>query len=311
MKGTNTVIWAIIIIFCVFLVSEGHVFAGQLNNVDAYITDWAGTEYLVRDIYPDNYPNTCAFYARHENSTITLPLSNIRRIMITDRFLLSYSEYISERQYHCVGKIILKDNKSFTCSWSPNGWKGCNNYGGDIFIGRNYWKEIRFSDSGSTKFSAVSSDLGPYPYTVHVSSFRDKYVSYRVAMNLRNKGIPAFACPTQIPGKGKYYRVFIGFYRTFQETRKAALGLRGKKDLYPLEAKMPYAIQFGTFDSDQELQKLETDLQSKYYLAYTIPDISNMSRTRLLMGAFRAEKDSEELVKALQAEGFSPSVVIR
>jgi hypothetical protein len=146
MKGTSTVIWATIFsIFCLSLVSESHVFAGQSNNVDAYITDWTGTEYLIRDIYSDNnYPSSPEFNARHENSVLTVPLSNIKRIIVTDRFLLTDSKNMSQRQYLCYGKIILRDNNSLACSWSPSGWKGCNNYGGDIFIGRNYWKEIRF-----------------------------------------------------------------------------------------------------------------------------------------------------------------------
>ena len=130
-------------------------------------------------------------------------------------------------------------------------------------------------------------------------------------MKLRQEGIPAFVCPAQIPGKGDYYRVFIGFYRTLAETRKAASKLKGQRDLYPLEAKMPYAIQVGTFDSDQELKKLEADLRSKAYLAYSIPGTPDSNKSRLLIGAFRTEKEAARLTKKLQQEGFKAEVVRR
>lgn len=311
MERINNLIWTILFVFSLSFVLESHVFAGQLHNVDAYVTDWTGTEYFVREIYPDNHPNTRAFYVRHENSTITLAFSKIKQIIVTDRFLVTDSEHMLARQYHCFGEIILRDNHTLNCSWTPTGWKGGNNFGGNIFIGRNHWKEIRFSDSSLVNCSQVSADPGLYPYTIHVCSFRNKNVSNRIAMKLRKKGIPAFTCRTQIPGKGNFYRIFIGFFRTLQETRKAALELKGQKALYPLEAKMPYAITLGTFDSDQELRKLEANLQSRAYLAYTIPDKPDTSRTRLLIGAFRTEKDTVELTKALQKEGFTPRVVSR
>jgi len=72
--------------------------------------------------------------------------------MVTDRSILTRSEHIFARQYYCIGEIILRDNNSLACSWIPNGWKGGNNYGGDILIGKNFWKEIRFSD---TKFKIL------------------------------------------------------------------------------------------------------------------------------------------------------------
>jgi cell division septation protein DedD len=149
------------------------------------------------------------------------------------------------------------------------------------------------------------------PYTIHVSSYENREESNCLAMKLRQEDIPAFVCPAQIPGKGEYHRVFVGFYMTLTETRKAASKLRGKKDLHPLEAKMPYAIQVGTFDSDQELEKLEADLRSKAYLAYSIPGTPESHKHRLLIGAFRTEKEAAGLTKKLQQEGFKAEVVRR
>ena len=87
--------------------------------------------------------------------------------------------------------------------------------------------------------------------------------------------------------------------------------LKGQEDLYPLEAKMPYAIEVGAFDSDQELKKLEDELRSEAYLAYSIPGIPNSNHARLLIGAFRTEKETEKLSKELRDKGFMPKVVSR
>ena len=95
------------------------------------------------------------------------------------------------------------------------------------------------------------------------------------------------------------------------ETKKAALKLNGIKNLYPLEAKMPYAIQIGTFNSDQELKKLKADLQTKTYLTYTVPAAVANNKTKLLFGAFRTEKETAEYAKMLQNEGFEANVVNR
>jgi cell division septation protein DedD len=150
-----------------------------------------------------------------------------------------------------------------------------------------------------------------YPYTIHVSSYQDKKKSNHVADELREQGAPAFACPVYIPGKGDWNRVFVGYYQTIEETRKAASKLRGKHYLHPIVTKMPYAVQIGILDSGHDLKKLEVDLRSKAYLAYSIPDRKDFNKTRLLIGAYKSEKDAAGLIRKLEEEGFNPKVVQR
>jgi len=114
-----------------------------------------------------------------------------------------------------------------------------------------------------------------------------------------------------IPGKGDWCRVFVGYFETFEETRKVASKLRGKKDLYPIEKKLPYAVQIGVFDSDDELTNKEADLRLKSYLPYSIPDSTDNGNVRLLIGAYRAKEEAAELAQKLQEQGFSPQVVRR
>lgn len=149
-----------------------------------------------------------------------------------------------------------------------------------------------------------------YPYTVHVSSFRSKEKSNDLAFKLVNQEEHVFTCPTHIAGNGNWHRIFIGYYETLEETRNAALKLKGKQDIFPLAAKMPYAVQVGTFDSENELLAFKTDLKSKAYLAYTIPRDQN-SNVRLLMGAYRTKNDASVLAQELRKDGFNPEIVLR
>lgn len=314
LKATQTIKCLFFIILCIFLVSTSFVLADQSHGIDAYVTDWKDTNYLIKNVRSDFQPNDpYSFYAYYGASTLTIPFSSIKRIIVTDRIFLSHSETFSEPRNYCSGEIILKNDKLLQGSWISNGWQGDNNYDGLIYIGENSWKEIKFGKFNNPK-KKKRVKLGrrsTYPYTIHVSSFKNKRDANSLAIKLRQKGVQAFVCPTQIPEKGEYHRIFIGWYRNFKETKKAALNFKGSKNLFPLEAKMPYAIQLGTFDSDQELKKLKADLQSKTYLTYTVPTPAANNRIKLLFGAFRTEKESAKYIKKFQNEGFAAKVVKR
>ena len=152
---------------------------------------------------------------------------------------------------------------------------------------------------------------GPYPYTIQICSLQYKERANRVVMELRKKGDPAFTSHAHIPGKGDWYRVFLGYYGTLEEAQKAALALKKRKFRYANVVRKPYAIQVGPSDSDQELKKLEADLRTKGYVTYSIPDRGDNGKIRLLIGAFRTAKEAVRLTRNLQQEGFNPKVVRR
>ena len=131
------------------------------------------------------------------------------------------------------------------------------------------------------------------------------------AEKLRADGEPAFTCPTHIPGKGDWYRVFSGSFETIEETREVSSKLKGAQDLNPLEAKMPYAVQVGIFNSNTELKQKEADLRSEDYLAYSLPDATDHDKSRLLIGAYRTEKDASKLTQMLQQNGLNYEIVRR
>lgn len=163
----------------------------------------------------------------------------------------------------------------------------------------------------SSKGNATPIEQGTYPYTIQICSLQHRERSNHIVMELRKKGDPAFTSSAHIPGKGDWYRVFLGFYGTLEEAHKAALALKKRKFRYADVVKKPYAIQVGLSDADRELKKLEADLRLKGYITYRIPDARYSAKIRLLIGAFGTEREAVRLTKELQDQGLRPKVVRR
>jgi tetratricopeptide (TPR) repeat protein len=161
------------------------------------------------------------------------------------------------------------------------------------------------------KGKPTTNKQGFYPYTIQICSLRHRERSNLVATNLRKKRDLAFTCHAHILGKGDWYRVFIGYHGTLKEAQKAASALKKRRFRYANVVRKPYAIQVGLSDSDQELEKLEGDLRSKGYVPYSIPGRQANGKIRLLIGAFKTQKETLRLTKKLQEEGFKPKVVQR
>ena len=157
----------------------------------------------------------------------------------------------------------------------------------------------------------MPSPAAPLPYTIQVSAFRDLQKSNQVAKKLLTKGDQAFTCPVQISGKGKWHRVYIGYYKTYEEAKIAAAGLKKRNFRYVNIAKKPYAVQVGLADSEKEVQKLKSRLQAKGYLAYSLPAGAKQSRTRILVGAYESKKAAAALTDRLKKDGFNPKIDLR
>jgi cell division septation protein DedD len=150
-----------------------------------------------------------------------------------------------------------------------------------------------------------------YPYMVQVSSYKSKEDSMREAMILRDKGDDVCISHARIAGKGDWYRVLVGFYRTPEEAQKAVLELKKREYLQAFVVRPPFTVELGFFSGDETLKKLKADLISKGYSAYSLPNRSTKDKIRLLVGAFWTEKEAATVIKDLQKEGFKPKVVRR
>lgn len=156
-----------------------------------------------------------------------------------------------------------------------------------------------------------TGNLGPMPYTIQVSAYRDQQKSMDAATRLKNKGDPAFTCPVDIPGQGQWHRVFIGFFPSLDEAKKAAVRLKKRKFGYIQIAKKPLAVQVGLADSYKEARELKSRLRGKGYMAYSLLDRKGQKKTRILIGAYSSEDEARRLMEQLQKDGFTTRVLPR
>jgi cell division protein FtsN len=150
-----------------------------------------------------------------------------------------------------------------------------------------------------------------YPYMIQVGSYKSKEDSIREAMILRDKGDSVCISHASITGKGEWYRVLVGFYRTPEEAQKAALELKKREYYHAFVVRPSFTVALGIFSDDEKLEKLKAHLLSKGYSAYSLPNRADKNEIRLLVGAFWTEKEAETVTKDLQKEGFEPKVVRR
>jgi cell division septation protein DedD len=153
--------------------------------------------------------------------------------------------------------------------------------------------------------------IKPLPYTIQVSAFRDPQRSIQVARKLNTKGDPAFTCPVDISGKGKWHRVYIGNYKTFADAKAAANDLKRRKFRYVNISKKPYTIQIGTAIPANEAQNLKSHLKAKGYFSYSLPAANDPNRIRILIGAFENIETAKGLARQLTADGFSPHIALK
>ena len=149
------------------------------------------------------------------------------------------------------------------------------------------------------------------PYTIQVSAFRDPRRSIQVARKLNTNGDPAYTCPVDISGKGKWYRVYIGNYKTLADAKIAADDLKRRKFRYVNISKKPYTIQVGASIPKDAAPKLETRLQAKGYFSYSLPAKEDPNRIRVLIGAFENKQAAADLSMQLIEDGFDPIIVLR
>ncbi len=162
-----------------------------------------------------------------------------------------------------------------------------------------------------TKITTPLSFQSNLPYSIQISAFRDPQTSNQVAAKLQTGGDRAFTCPVEISDKGKWHRVYIGYYPTYEEAKAAAAGLKKRNFRYVHVAKTPYTVQLGLVSSEQEAQELKSRLREKGYLAYTLPAGSEQNRIRILVGAYESENAAEQLVDHLKKDGFNPKIDLR
>jgi cell division septation protein DedD len=68
-----------------------------------------------------------------------------------------------------------------------------------------------------------------HPYSIHVFSYQDQRQAQSQAQILRKQGYESFITPVSVPGKGYFYRIFIGQYKNSHLAEIAKEKISGQK----------------------------------------------------------------------------------
>jgi len=150
-----------------------------------------------------------------------------------------------------------------------------------------------------------------YPYTIQVSSYRDAQKSKRIAQALRKKGDAAFTSPVYLKS-GVWHRIFLGFYATPVDARKAAALLKARRFRRQDITKNPWTLQVGIFETREGVRAMERRMAKLGLVPYRIKDMVPTSRDlRLLFGAFETRQEALRIAKALEKEDIDSRLVLR
>ncbi|SPD71839.1 hypothetical protein PITCH_A1070013 [uncultured Desulfobacterium sp.] len=144
-----------------------------------------------------------------------------------------------------------------------------------------------------------------YPYTLHMGSHKSLRQVERSSAELKKKGLSPYWLHVSLPDKGKWYRLFIGTFRTKAEADdfQKAHGIRADRILMT-----PYSVRIGSFTSKEESDQKMSSLRDSGYCPYII---EQNGRYDLLVGAYQTRLAAEQLAIRLRAKGIDCEMILR
>ncbi len=170
---------------------------------------------------------------------------------------------------------------------------------------------VRARASPPYRASNAASELSPattvrHPYTLHMGSFKSLNRAEKSFALLKEKGLHPYWMPVDLGKKGKWFRVFVGYFTTPDEADKfqKARGITADRIL-----KTAYAVKIGEYSSKEELDHGIRTLKKSDYSPYVIED--PQKGFRLLIGAYQTPWAAANLARKLKETGLDCEVVLR
>ena len=145
-----------------------------------------------------------------------------------------------------------------------------------------------------------------YPYSLRDGSFRTLEKVQKAVALLKKKGLDPYWCEVDLGEKGKWFRVFVGYFKDQKDANEFKKRHALKKSLL---TKTAYAVQIGGYLSDKKLDPQIRNLKRTYLSTYFIKD--PVEGYRLLIGAFVTHEAGEGLAQRVRETGTDCKVVLR
>ncbi len=151
------------------------------------------------------------------------------------------------------------------------------------------------SDASSAAGSAVGRTVpAPPPYSVQIASFNSPEKAIRLVGNLKAKGDPAFCAPAQIPGRGTWYRIYLGRYLSYSEAEEALRHIRKGRFKDAILVHRPWSL---------------VQVEGSPAFPEKFPWIGLSTYPDGCIGAFETQKDANWVARALREKGFNVVIV--
>jgi tetratricopeptide (TPR) repeat protein len=149
-----------------------------------------------------------------------------------------------------------------------------------------------------------------YPYVIQVGSYRDPMKSKRIALSFRKKGDASFTSPAFLKS-GVWHRIFMGFYPTLGDARKAAVRLKKRRFRQYDIFKKPWTLQLGIFKTREGASAMERIMYRLGLVPYRIKDMYSTSDMRMLFGAFETRGEAARIAATLRKKDIDSRIVLR
>jgi hypothetical protein len=150
----------------------------------------------------------------------------------------------------------------------------------------------------------------PAPFSVHVGSYQSARSALRVVEGVEAMGYPATLAPVTIPGKGQWFRVYVGSFADSTEAMRARDRLEAS-DLVDegVVRSAPWTFEIGIYPSLEAARGDAAALRERGIAAYT----AGREPVRLYAGAYQSREEAELLAHTLQSvlESRSARLIVR
>lgn len=147
---------------------------------------------------------------------------------------------------------------------------------------------------------------GVYPFSVYLGSFRTVERLQKAETTYESTGLPSYWAQVDLGEKGKWFRLFTGFFNTRAE---ADAFIRENHIAGAFSRRTTYAVLIGAYKSEEELRTERMELGAMGCSSYEVKDTNGVSW--LFTGAFYQVARAQKHKADLAAKGIRGEVVER
>ncbi|HDP25360.1 MAG TPA: SPOR domain-containing protein [Deltaproteobacteria bacterium] len=151
-----------------------------------------------------------------------------------------------------------------------------------------------------------------YPYTIHLSSWREYQAAVRQLQEQESDLTPLFITTIDLGSPGVWNRVDYGVFPSIKDAvfKLRALQAQGvtQKGAF-VGGEVPFAIELGAFGASDEAEEKAEELRSRGVFPYIVKESEDYFR--LLAGAYPDMTSASPAIEELKALGLNPILTKR